>query len=353
MSVIQKIHHIINTKSYIAIDELMDLALNSEDSSYYIAHQPIGETGDFITAPEISQMFGEMIALWCIQSWQKMGQCLVNLVELGPGTGTLMADILRTIQAIAPMFFKSINQIILLEINPVLIKLQQQKLNNFGIDIVHCKNISELPQSTSIIIANEFFDALPVKQYKKTELGWQEVVVKYAQEFYFDTVPNTNKGIFEQHHNATLGAVLEISNKSIEIINILCNLISSNQGSILIIDYGYDIDPNTRSQTQYNSSLQAIKDHKFHPVLENISQADLTCHVDFYKLKELASAKKLSVNGSENQRNFLQKMGISLRLANLIVKNPTLAKPLTNQHDYLINTMGNLFRVLDINNHKF
>ena len=179
MDVQAKILAIISQQSYITIEQLMEIALSSQDASYYRSSQVIGQKHDFITAPEISAMFGEMIAIWAILQWQALGGGWVNLVELGPGRGTLMRDLLRTVRQAAPDFFCSIKKIMLLEINPHLISLQNIQLESFGIPIVHIKDYRALDNTQSIIIANEFFDALPIQQYKKLASKWHSVVVKY------------------------------------------------------------------------------------------------------------------------------------------------------------------------------
>jgi len=167
MSIEQKIIDIINTNSYITIDAMMEIALSRTPDSYYRTKQAIGSSQDFITAPEISQMFGEMIAVWTTLQWQSLGLAEINIVELGSGTGTLMLDVLRTIERIQPQLFSSINKIVILEINEVLKEIQKQKLAKFAGKIVYIKNIKDLPQHKSIIIANEFFDAMPIKQHQK------------------------------------------------------------------------------------------------------------------------------------------------------------------------------------------
>jgi hypothetical protein len=355
ISIEEKIRNIITKNSYLTIDELMKLALSSEKSSYYVASQPLGKDGDFITAPELSQMFGEMLSLWCVDAWQKVGGGDFNLVELGPGTGSLMVDILRTTKVIAPEFFRSISALHLLEINHQLTQIQIQKLLPFGIKIKHHQSICEIDKNKNIIIANEFFDALPVKQYKKINSQkissqWSEVVVKQqteSNELYFDTA-RLNSPMFLEHSNAEEDGILEVSYESVDVMKTLCNLIADDSGAILIIDYGYDIDPLIRQKQHYASTLQAMKNHKFSQVLDSLGSADLTCHVDFHSLKQVAIARKLEVYGAECQRAFLQKFGISLRLQNLITQNPQLSGALINQYKYLVDTMGDLFKVLSI-----
>jgi SAM-dependent MidA family methyltransferase len=332
----------------------MRLALSATQDSYYINKQPIGHScdssTDFITAPEISQLFGEMVALWCIDEWLKSDKLQFNLVELGPGRGTLVYDILRTASKIAPKFFHSIKKIVLLEINPHLKKIQHERLEFFGIKIQHVTNAKDIERSNSIIIANEFFDVLPIKQYKKADVSnWQEIVVKEQNDqLYFDAI--YSKIELSDYVNAGVNGIVEVSKASIDSMNDYCQILSKHLGAMLIIDYGYYLNPRERQFDQYLSTLQAVKNHKFHDVLENLGSADLTAHVDFYALKQIVSQFCFQKIKLCTQRDFLKLLGIDLRLQKLVLTNPSNAITLMNQYNYLLGNMGNLFKVLSINN---
>ncbi len=346
MELQQEIIAIIKQQSYITLEHMMELALCKSAHAYYKCTKNIGD--DFITAPEISQMFGEMIALWIITKWQHHIQILpikdFNLVELGPGSGKLMSDILRTLKKIAPDTFSAIRQIALLEINPNFIASQKANLSSFGIEISHIDDLSKLDtKSPNIIIANEFFDALPIKQYIKKNHSWQQVVVRYNQELYFDSIPSVpapSAYNFPQHIHAKQGAILEVSSFAADAMGQICRLITSANGcasgAALIIDYGYCIEPKYRATKQYTSTLQGVKEHQFYPLLQNLGQVDLTTHVDFYALKQIAEQKFSQNVITQSQKQFLQQMGIELRLAQLIKQNPRLIQTLTQQYTRLM-----------------
>lgn len=328
MSVKKELEDILESQKYITIDKLMSLALNN----YYTSKEAVGT--DFITAPEISQMFGEMVALWCLDVWQDKKE--FSLVELGPGTGSLMFNILRTASKVRPEFIKSLKQIVLLEINPHLKKRQLEILAPYKDKIRYIDNIDQIPNG--IVIANEFFDALPIKQYQKVQGQWHEVVVKKGLLFSLSQAPTP----MDYHPNAQEGAILEISPAQKALMKKLCKI----KGAVLIIDYGYDIDPKIRTSDQYKSTLQSLTNHQYCDILKNLGETDLTAHVDFYTLKQIA---RNIPNKIQTQKEFLESHGIFVRLQQLISHNPELDIILTNQYNRLIGDMGSLFKVLILN----
>jgi len=330
MSAKEKIKAILDKQKYVTIDALMSFALND----YYTSNEAVGS--DFITAPEISQMFGEIVALWCLDVWQDRKG--FNLVELGPGTGALMFNILRTISKVRPEFITYLNQIVFLEINPYLKKKQLEILAPYKDKIRYIESVDKIPDG--IVIANEFFDALPIKQYKKIQNSWHEVVVTKGLRF------DTSKAsiTINNHPNAQEEAILEISEAQQALMQSLCKI----KGNVLIIDYGYDIDPKLRQSDQYKSTLQSIKNHQYCDVSKNIGEADLTTHVDFYALRQIAQNQGV-FHKIQSQKDFLESYGISLRLQQLISYNPELAKTLNNQYSRLVEDMGELFKVLMLN----
>ena len=343
----------------------MKEAMSASDKSYYKSKQPLGSDGDFITAPEISQMFGEMIAIWVLSSWEKLGRPnLFNLVELGPGRGILMRDLLRG--SIKQTAFQQSIRLNLLDINPILI--EEQKKNLAGYDVNWINKIEDLAPLPSIFIANEFFDALPVRQYIKKGDHWEEVMIGDKQVTSSPRAPlpssprrrgsiniikidsHLRGDNMNEHKNATQNAILEESPESLLIMESISRHIKANQGAALIIDYGYDIAPNNRTKDQYNSTLQAVKDHKFHPVFEDLGEADLSCHVDFYALKNIALKQELRVIGAMTQASLLKELGIDVRLKMLIDQNQELAKILQHQYHRLMSKdeMGELFKAIII-----
>jgi NADH dehydrogenase [ubiquinone] 1 alpha subcomplex assembly factor 7 len=353
MGVAQEIIKIIEKKSYIALDQFMSIALSSTKNSYYANTDCIGVGKDFITAPEISQLFGEMIALWCVDKWlkafDKKGGSKFNLVELGAGRGTLMRDILRTTKKIAPLFFSAIQKVLIVEINKSFRKLQHDNLSCFGICIEYVNSTNLIEDFPSIIIANEFFDALPIRQYQKTNIQtWQEVVIKNNQQLYFSTKGPDIR--LPDYRYAQIGAIVEVSPSAIFSMQDCCRLLSNCSGAMLVIDYGYDLDPSRRHSSQYTSTLQGIKDHKYHNIFNNLGDADITTHVDFYALKKVCDQNNLQDVSLCTQKDFLKSQGIDLRLERLITINPSNAKVLISQYNYLLQDMGILFKTLSINN---
>jgi len=358
MSIESKIRQLIDQTGYITCDVLMQEVLQSNPTSYYKQVKSLANEGDFITAPEVSQLFGEIIGLWCIKEWQRIG-CpkSLSLVELGPGRGLLMRDLLRTAKLV-PEFYKALS-IELIEINENFIAHQKSNLQNIDLPIKHRSFIEDIPKKPTIIVANEFFDAMPIKQYIKVKELWYErifVVQPVDGRIKYDKI-SVNKQLQEYllrtHVEAKDGAVLEESYKSIEIIKFIAEHIKKLSGSCLIIDYGYDLAPSNRTRHQYNPTLQAVKNHKYCPILENLGEADLSAHVDFYALKTVAKNSSMNVIDTISQRDFLIENGILLRKQTLQDKlNDEQAQIIEKQVERLISPkqMGTLFKVLQIMN---
>lgn len=277
MPLYQKIKNLIKQNSYITIDILMLQVMSATNYSYYQRQSNIGQQGDFITSPEISQLFGEIIGLWVIEQWYKIG-CpkQTNLVELGPGQGTLMKDLLR-VAKLVPEFYQSL-QIELLEINPHFIEKQKASLQEFNpntssqASVSQCNDLMRLPQELqlscnndnyklkhissidqiskipSIIIANEFFDALPIKQYIKYSSLWHEIIVTIdnaTDHIKFDKIDISKQlqnYLQQRHPNTNDRAIIEISPQSQDIMSFISKHINQFNGTSLIIDYGYNID---------------------------------------------------------------------------------------------------------------
>lgn len=348
MNISFNIRKLIAKYDYITIDQLMREVSSINESSYYRKKKTIGEQGDFITAPEISQLFGEVIGLWCITQWQSM-QCpnKVTIVELGPGRGLLMRDLIKTVKQLAPEFYQSIS-IQLLEINQNFINDQKTNLSVFDINIDWISDITNINNGPVIIIANEFFDALPIKQYIKVKNLWYESIVTIDpidSKFKFDKIQlqcNLQSQLLDEHINAHDGAILEESLESLAIIRFISNHIKTFTGRCLIVDYGYDIPAYNRTRYHYNSTLQSIKDHRYNPVFENLGIADLSAHVDFNALKKTAQEHKVHTDTVISQAEFLVQNGILIRAKQLE------SDIVSTQANYLIGEedMGNLFKVL-------
>ncbi len=355
MPIYSQIISLLKQKGSIFVDEMMRQALTSHPYSYYQKQNHLGELGDFITAPEISQLFGEIIALWVIDSWYKMGSPpKINLVELGPGCGTLMRDLLNVAQLV-PEFYQAL-RVELVEINPYFIRQQKSNLQQFWMSntMRHLTQVQHIAEVPSIIIANEFFDALPIKQYIKDKNLWYEVTITSSIEArlqFAQAAINKERQnyLLQKHPNAIDGAIIEESLPARDIIQFISQHIGIYLGAALIIDYGYDIDPSARKAEQYTPTLQAIMNHQYADVLENLGKADLSSHVDFFELKTIAKSTGIEVSDILTQSDFLVSNGILLRRQLLYNKlPPNEAAIISRQVDRLIsaNKMGGLFKVL-------
>ena len=321
-------------KKTITVAEFMNDALYNKDTGYYANHEPIGRGGDFITAPEMSQVFGETVAIWCIDTWHKLQyESNINIVELGPGNGTMMQDVLRVVDKLAT---KPANAF-LLEKSLKLRQRQQQKLGGRPIWL---DELEQLPAQPTLFLANEFFDALPVDQYIYDDTGWKLRLVCIEEEQY-KFVPGPKVSFDFLPEKAKLGDIFEHSEMQEEFANKISQHLEENGGAALIIDYGYS--------DGYGDTLQAMRNNRYIDVLTNPGQADITTHVNFSWLKELFSSKGLSTSDIIDQGRFLQQFGIDQR-TQLLCKNATklqiasllsaAARLTAPQH------MGQLFKVL-------
>ncbi|MBF8246464.1 MAG: SAM-dependent methyltransferase [Rickettsia sp.] len=355
MFIRDKINEIIDNNGYISIDDFIKETLSNNKDSYYKKLTSIGKDGDFTTAPEISQIFGEIIGLWAVEQCfiLKNDSRKIIILELGPGSGALILNILKIFKLVPELF--SILEIYLLEINPHFIKAQKKTLQNQKIPIYWISNLNELPQNKIIItLANEFFDALPIKQFIKKKNTWKEIVITrnpHLQQLKFTEISidtTLNNFLLKEYPEAQEEAIIEESKDSISLLQNLLNLFKkSKAAAMLIIDYGYDIVK--RNSTQFNPTLQAVFNHKFANLLENLGQYDITSHVNFQDLKKTLMSNKTDTMEIFSQREFLIKYGIMLRLEKLKIQNPDLKKILEKQVNRLIskNQMGELFKILE------
>lgn len=359
MIIHSQIKSLIKQKNHITVAEMMEYAISAVPGSYYQTQDKLGVQGDFTTAPELSQLFGEIIALWVIDQWYQMKRpSRINLVELGPGHGTLMRDLLN-VAKLVPAFYQALT-VELIEINPHFFEKQQAALKQFSntntlTPLARVQDIAKLP---SIIIANEFFDSLPINQYIKNKDLWYEVIVcldSTNEQLKFDKLlinQILQANLSQTYPNAIEGAIVEESTQSQDIIKFISQHIKLYGGASLIIDYGYDIKPSLRTFDQYPSTLQEVIDHQYCSVLENLCKADLSSHVDFYKLKTIARDIGINnIQGAITQRDFLISNGILLRSQLLQNKLPNNeASIISRQVDRLTSgtKMGLLFKVLSL-----
>lgn len=326
----------IKTKGPMDVATFMGLALGHPKHGYYMTRDPLGAQGDFTTSPEICQLFGEMISVCIIEAWMRAGKHDVHLVELGPGRGTLMADILRTAKN-AQVFLERIT-VHLVETSPTLRKAQAEKIKPHT--AIWHNSVDTLPTDAPLlIIANEFFDALPIRQAIMTPRGWQERGIGMeGDKLVFTSIPTRHTLPPKQ-----LGAIMEFSPARDAVMTTIAKRLQKQGGMLLALDYGHDI-PNAVGDT-----FQAVRKHQYTSPLENIGESDLTSHVDFAKLAQIAQAEGCNIFGPVTQKYYLETMGIQTRLNNLIAhdpKNGFLANDVARITD--ANGMGTLFKVLAI-----
>ncbi len=301
------------------VGTFMELTLGHPEHGYYRTRDPLGRGGDFITAPEISQIFGELIGLWAADLWRQMGSPKkLIILECGPGRGTLMADALRAAKSIKG-FIDSL-EIHLLETSPTLRQLQKQTLSDYTIHF-HEK----LPLDTGgipvIMIGNEFLDALPVRQLIRRGQAWAERAIVFAPEEGFAFTEKSCgvsvKDLGMPH--AEEGDIVEISPARDAFIQHTLNLLKAG-GVALIIDYGH-------IKSAPGDTLQAIRDHKYAEILKDIGEADLTAHVDFERLSQVARKAGAWVYGPVTQSHFLLSLGLAQRSETLIRALETTRSP--------------------------
>ncbi len=330
------------------VADYMEGALAHPRLGYYMGRDPFGRDGDFITAPEISQMFGELIGLWCAVQWRAMGEPNpVNLVELGPGRGTLMADVLRAGRGI-DAFLESIS-LSLVEISPALKGLQEETLLGAG-DVQGAQSLrwlsdfSEVPDGPILVIANEFLDALPVHQFQMTPSGWRERLVGIDGDGFRFTLSETPPGgdvIPSGLKDAGDGAIIEVRPAASALIRDLARRLTSHPGSALFIDYGH-------GQTASGDTLQAVKGHHYQDPLVDPGTADLTAHVDFGALGPAAADAGARVLGPVSQASFLNTLGIATRAEALAAAAPAHKPDIESGLQRLTSDqgMGRLFKVM-------
>jgi cyclopropane-fatty-acyl-phospholipid synthase len=335
------------------LDQFINLALYDKNNGYYMKKNPFGEDGDFITAPNITRIFSEIIAVWTITFWKSIGSPKkFNLLELGAGNGEMMKVINETLKNF-PECYNACNFIIY-EKSDFLIKEQKKNLNSkkFSWSL----NLKKINTNPTIFLANEFFDAIPIKQFFKKKDGWLEKFVdlnnpkkaKFIEEKI--DIEKIEKNLnFEISKNQN---IIEYSPDTFKYLSIICDLIKKNDGGMLIIDYGYE-------DSKMRETLQAVNNHKYSNILENIGDSDITYNINFQLFEKFLNQFKVIDSIFTNQNKFLTSMGI-LQRAEIISKNVAFSKKadLFYRVRRLIDEkqMGELFKVMlikkKINNFK-
>ena len=326
----------------VTVAEFMRLALAEHGAGYYTTRDPLGQ--DFITAPEISQMFGELIGLWCVDAWERAGAPdPFLLVEMGPGRGTLMADALRAAR-VRPAFLSAM-RLHLVEISRPLRDAQEQRLGAFH-PLWH-DDLTTLPDGPSLTIGNEFLDALPIHQFQMTEHGWRERGIDLVDDTLSWTLlsPGPQTGLMQPaHRRARPGEIAEVCPAALSLAGTLGARIVEDGIAALFIDYG-------PAASAVGDSLQAVQAHKFCDPLQEVGAADLTVHVDFGAIANAAREAGARIHGAVAQATFLETLGIRTRAALLSAKageedRATIAQAMTRLIDP--RQMGSLFKALAI-----
>ena len=343
-----EIKKLIKSSGPMPVWRYMELCLTHPEHGYYVSRDPLGREGDFTTAPEVSQMFGELLGLWAASVWKAIGSPpMLRLVELGPGRGTMMADALRALRVLPPLY-QSLS-IHLVEINSVLREKQRATLSGVR-NISWHDSVDDVPEGPAVILANEYFDVLPIHQVVKRETGWHERVVQLddSGRLVFaaaaEPTPRFEVLLPPLVRAAPVGAVFEWRPDA-EIMKIATR-VREQDGAALIIDYGH-------LRSDAGDTFQAIARHSFADPLKNPGQADVTAHVDFQALVRAAEGLGARVHGPVTQGEFLKRLGIETRAATLQAKttpevSADIAAALKRLTDSGRGGMGSMFKVLAI-----
>jgi len=329
----------------LSVEAFMEACLSDAMSGAYASRQPIGGQGDFITAPEISQIFGELIGLWTVAVWQSMGEPRpVIVAELGPGRGTLMADALRAWRSF-PKFLDSVS-VALIESSPVMAEAQRKALEDASVPLRWHATLDELPDGPLIVLANEFIDALPIRQFVRRGGAWREQLIgsdaKGGFAFTEAEVVAPEDQLPEFAPVAPDGAILETRPAALTLLRELGRRAARAPLAALIIDYGHE-------ESGFGDTLQAVQGHRFADPLADPGAADLSAHVDFADMKRHAGALGLKAYGPLPQGEVLLKLGLGERRERLLNSaTPAQATAIASGAARLVDPaqMGVLFKVL-------
>ena len=339
-----KIINILKDKKSIPLDKFINIALYDKKFGYYMTKNPFGKEGDFITSPMVSNLFGEMLAIWCVAYWEHLGKPnKIILVELGPGNGTLCSDLLKTFKQFKN-FYNSL-EINLLEISDKLRLIQKTKINNKKVKWI--KKINEINYGPVIFLGNEFFDALPVKQIciKKKIFYEKHVTLSNDNKKINFLLKKANTNLVKNIQKLNLisaGNIIEYPIEAIKLLKAIAKKINKFDGGLLTFDYGYTTIKN-------KNTLQSIKKHKHVNIFYKPGLSDITSHLNFKLFHEILKKNNLNVRKITNQNEFLKKMGI-LERANILSQKMSF-KAKANMFYRLkrlldSREMGNLFKVI-------
>lgn len=346
----QKIKALIRTSGPISVTDYFSLCLADPEHGYYRTREPFGVDGDFVTAPEISQLFGEMLGVFMVHAWQAQGAPDgTRFVEVGPGRGTMMADMMRVVARLAPNLFDSAT-FHLVETSPRLRAIQRETLGQRAARTDWHESFDEVPEGFTLLAANELFDAIPIRQFIRTQTGFRERMVGLDAdgELTFaagvagidpDLLPDSGK-------SQPNGAIFEIAPAREAVMAAICERLRLGGGTALVIDYGH-------IATGFGDTLQAVLGHAFDPPLAHPGEADLTSHVDFERLALVARDSGLRVHGPLHQGDFLMGLGLGDRASALgRGRGEELQRQIIADVERLAGAgagnMGDLFKVLAV-----
>ncbi|MGE0046276.1 MAG: class I SAM-dependent methyltransferase [Hyphomonadaceae bacterium] len=319
----------------LTVAQFMAAALYDPEHGYYVNEPNIGEAGDFITAPEVSQMFGELIGLWRAHEWETIGKPdPIQLIELGPGRGTLAADARRAAR-IAPDF-NAAARYAFIESNAAFQKMQRDAMAPDGVWHVA---LNEIPEGPSLIVANEFFDCLPIRQFIRKGGAWRERLIGAGESGLAFGLAREAVALASLPRDVEEGAIYELAPALQTWVEQIAARITQHKGRALIIDYAGD---------GWGDTLQSMRAHKRISPLEAPGESDLTAHVDFAAMARLAEAAGLAVHGPVAQGAWLKALGVEARAARLVRDNPDQAENIARDLHRLTDEaeMGVLFQVL-------
>ena len=339
----------INKSTSLTLDKFIEWALYDKSSGYYMKKNPFGKQGDFITAPNITRLFSEIITIWIITFWKSIGSPKkFNLLELGAGNGEMMKVIIETLKNFPECY--NACSFIIHEKSKILINQQKKKLNFEK--ILWVKDIKNINSYPILYLANEFFDAMPIKQFFKKKKSWIERTVKLKKSKKAEfgeqniNIKKLEKNLkFEISKNQS---IIEYSPETFRYLKNICNTIQKNNGGILIIDYGY-------LNSKMRETLQAVKNHKYSNVLESIGDSDITYNINFNIFQKFTNKFHNLNSIITSQKKFLISMGI-LQRAEIVSKNISFSKKtdLFYRISRLVDEkqMGELFRVMLVKKKK-
>ena len=332
-----------------SVARYMTICLLDPKDGYYPTRDPIGAGADFITAPEVSQMFGELIGMWLVHNWHVMGEpALVNLAEAGPGKGSMMSDILRA-SRIAPKFSNAL-QVHLLEASAALVAVQAKVLGGFAQPIRWTDDLADTGSGPLFLVANEYVDCMPIRQFVRTASNWHERLVAFDEggdlQFVLDPVPLAAKDIeliAPNLQQAPPDSLVEVRPSLAGLFDPLARRAQTDPVLALFVDYG-------PAKSEAGDSFQAVSRHKKVNPLNRPGEVDLTAQVDFSELARAAKMSGLQVSRPVSQGQWLHQMGLMDRAGILAGSSPKARQQIARQVHRLSDAseMGELFKFMAV-----